>query len=118
MAMVLRMIESFLDYLLKNRQDAGLLGYLLVTMVFAGMALYKEWIVLGKPYHKQAASCEEKDKALDAVTTKLTDQRILNERAAVTIEVLTEKVRDLELRLARSEGEEWHREQQSERRHR
>jgi hypothetical protein len=105
------MLESLLEWLVKNRQDAGLVGYLFVTLIFGGMALHKEWLVLGK-MHKQAMSqCKEKDEGFDEVSERLTDQRILNERATVTIEALREKVRELELALARSEGEhtEWQR---------
>lgn len=101
------MLDSLVKQLAEQGREASLVLYLLVTLVFGALALHKEWIVLGKSAERDREGCDAKDKALEMVNEKLVDQRILNERATVTIDSLKERVRDLELEVARAEGRPW-----------
>jgi hypothetical protein len=103
------MDEGFLKWLILSRQEVGIFGYLLVTMVFFLLALYKEWLVLGKPYRRERQDNEAKTADLKAIHEKMVEQRVLNERAAVLIESLKEKIKDQELEIAKLEGRRWQR---------
>lgn len=110
------MIEGLVKFLVTNRQDAGLVGFLLVAAVAFVLALYKEWLYLGKPVEREREACAGTTKAMAEVSEKLVDQRILNERATMTIDMLTGRVRELEIDLARAEGNQWQRQQERPRR--
>lgn len=99
------MLEKLLTYLVTNSNTVSVTAYLLVGMIFMGLAFQKGWLVLGKVYNRESDACSKKATMLEAVQEKLTDQRILNERATVTIEGLREKVTALELEKARLEGQ-------------
>lgn len=101
------MLEQLVKAMSEQGREASLVLYLLTTLVGMAFALHKEWLVLGKTAKRNADDGHEKDKALAAVNEKLVEQRILNERATVTIDALKERVRDLEIDLARAEGREW-----------
>jgi hypothetical protein len=100
------MLSELLRDIFAFGREASLVSYLLFDLVFHAYALHKEWLVLGKTALRDRAACEAKDKALNMVNDKLTEQRILNERATVTLDSLKEHVRALELSLARYEGSE------------
>lgn len=101
------MLDSLVKAIAEQGREASLVLYLLTTLVGLGLALHKEWLVLGKTAKRDREGCDTKDKALAEVNEKLVEQRILNERATVTIESLHERVRDLELDVARAEGRPW-----------
>lgn len=109
------MLDSLVKQVAEQGREASLVLYLLITLVFGALALHKEWLVLGKVAKRDREGCEGKDKALVEVNAKLVDQRILNERAAVTIDSLKERVRDLGLDVARAEGRPWQRQRERQR---
>lgn len=98
------MLDALVKQIAEQGREASLVLYLLVTLVFLALALHREWLVLGKSAKRDRDSCESKGKALAEVNEKLVEQRILNERATVTIESQGQRIRDLELDLAKAEG--------------
>lgn len=82
-------MDKFLMWLLNNANSASIIVYLVLTIAFGGYALHKEWLVLGNVYATLKKAYDTLVPAMDAVEEKLTNQRILNERATVTIEHMT-----------------------------
>lgn len=104
------MIDKLIFWLLEN-PTAPLTTYLLLTIVFMGMALHKRWLVLGSTYTTLEEAHDEDKKLLQDITEKLTDQRILNEGASVSIRYLTADleaaqtaIQQLNVDLAKAEG--------------
>jgi hypothetical protein len=81
-------MDKILMWLITNAHSASIIVYLLLTLVFSGYALHKGWIVLGKTHGVVQKAYDTMVPAMDAVEAKLADQRVLNERATVTIEYL------------------------------
>jgi len=107
------MLESLLKDLITQGREASLVAYLLVTLIVMALSFYREWVVLGKAYKRLDADCEVKTKALSDVNEKLVAQRILNERATVALEASKDRIKDLEVDLARAEGRRWRKEGQT-----
>lgn len=82
-------MDKVLMWLLNNANTAGIVVYLILTMVFGGYAVHKGWIVPGKVYDTLQKAYDTLVPAMDAVEEKLTEQRIFNERATVTLEHMT-----------------------------
>lgn len=101
------MLQDFLRTLFQAGREASLVSYLLVDLIFHAYALNKEWLVLGKTALRDRDGCVEKDKALALISEKLTEQRIVNERATVTLDNLRARIQTLELDIARAEGKRW-----------
>lgn len=106
--------EKLVIWLLESR-EAGLSAYLLVTMVLLGLALHKEWIVLGHTHNNRIKALESQlDKqtpVLESTANKLTEQRILNAQTATSVaymqrelDALEAEKQELAVALARAEG--------------
>lgn len=98
------MLDKLLIWLIQS-EESRLVAYILVDFIAHAIALYKEWIVLGKPYKALAAEVKTKTSLLETVQERLTEQRIINERSAATIEVLRDQLQELKLDVARLEGQ-------------
>lgn len=101
------MLEALLRALVEQGREASLVIYLLADLVFHAYALHREWIVIGRTALRDRKACETASAALVVANDKFVEQRILNERATGTIGALTERIRDLEIDLARAEGKQW-----------
>lgn len=100
-------MDKLAFWLLENQDSLSIVTYLLITAMMMGLALHKEWLVLGRVYSRQLKDYDEHVTTLAAVNEKLITQRILNERAAVTMETQAARIKELELDLARAEGQQW-----------
>lgn len=104
-------MEKLLYWFLQNRNELGLSIWILGTTILYLVAIQREWIYTrGRVKDKDTRAkelqtdCDEKEALLAVVNEKFTEQRILNERATVTVEGLKATIHTQELELARLRG--------------
>lgn len=80
------MTEKVLMWLITNANTASIIVYILLGSVAMGYALHKGWLVLGRVHDLLQKAFDTLTAAAELNEEKLIDQRILNERATVTIQ--------------------------------
>ena len=104
-------MDKFVLWLLEHGQEAGLSIWILLTFLGYAVALNRGLLYtkgryqdLHDRWEERDHDCDDRDAILHEVEKRLVDQRILNERATLTIENLKETQKAQELEIARLKG--------------